>query len=807
MSTIAASALLALVSLPQPQRFPAEVEDAYALRVNPAGLAFGRGSELRLLYGHDRAPFEGNNQIANGLGAYGVLHPFSGVGFAAGYERDWRSDFDDEVWRLGTGFGGGWASIGFSYARSMRSNASDFDLWSGGLSLRPHRYLALGYTAADIGEQAGRRSHEISMAVRPGWERLLVSGVWRLTEDEPINDDTFDLAGRVEVEVIPGLRLGAGINNKLDTFFQLGVDFGYLSSGGFLHIVQDQLQVGGELVFRTEPANSIFSLDRVVVLDLAGSLVADPELDILRGAMKVVPYGGVPRLLETLAQKDDVRGVYLRIGNLSIGWAKAEEIRRAISTLTKTGRRADCFLTGGEDLEYFIASACTEIIVAPPSFVRLDGLASTRLYFGEALGRIGVRFEVERIGPFKNAPDTFTRSDMSEEERGRLSAWLDAVEHTLVRGIAEGRQLSEDEARATLDEGVFTASAAKHRRLVDNVLYPDEIQAHLNGHYDGFVVFGGAKEVLKSPSPRPWASPPAVAVVHVDAAITSGRSSASPLGLGRTVGARTLISALEKAGRSNRIKAVVLRVDSPGGDAVASDLLAHAVAKLATRKPVIASFGDVAASGGYYLAAPAQRIFAEATSLTGSIGIYSVKLDVSSLLKKLGVGVEFLTRGAFAGQMSPYRSRSEAATRVVKRALEASYSRFLETVADGRDMTVEQVHSVAEGRIFSGQDAVEVGLVDEIGGLKKALLAAVRAAGLDPSNVAVMSLPEQYQAISDPVSALLSRASTGGRPKPPPMGEWLGRVLGRGTVHLGARLPLLIQRTPLALLPYVVEVE
>lgn len=799
------AALLALLALPQPQRLAAEVEDAYAIEINPAGLGLTRGSELRLLYGYDGLGSDAAGQVeANGLGVFGALRVFDTFTLGASWTRDWTDGAERGVSRLGAGWGGGPLAFGVAYRRDDPFGpADDLDAWDLGLSLRPFDWLAGGVRVQDVGESQSRRGWDLSLAVRPGWDRLLVSAQWGLREGEALSSDSLDLEGRVEVEALPGLRVGVGLNQDADVFAQLGLDFGRFSVGGFAHSVSSQAQAGGELVLRSVPANRLVVLGKVGVLELSGSLVPEPELDLFRQKMRVSPYGGVPRLIRALARAEGVNGLFVRIGPLSIGWGKAEELRRAIVAVEDAGRRVDCHLFGGGDLTYYVASACTAISVSPPALLKIDGLASTSLYLGEALGRIGVEVEVERIGPYKNAPDQLTRGDMSAEERERLGRYLDVVAEEAIGKIAEGRELTEAGVRGLIDRAVLTATGAEAAGLVDAVLYPDQLEARLAEVYGHRPRLARAEGLIEPPAPRPWTRPDAVAVIHVDAPITSGRSSASPLGLGRSVGARDLLAAMERAERDRRIVAVVLRVDSPGGDAVASDLVARAVSKLAEVKPVVASFGDVAASGGYYVAAPAARIFAEATTLTGSIGIFSLDLDLSGLLVRFGVGVEVLKRGALAGQEDPFTGRSPAGDAAVRRALTASYHRFLDVVAEGRGRTRADIAAVAEGRVWAGSDAIEAGLVDELGGLREALVHAARSAGRDPAELEVVSLPEPFQRAGDPIIDLISVFAAA----PPASPAWLGQLLGGLGPQLDSRLALFGSRAPLALLPFVLEVE
>ncbi|MEL6189491.1 MAG: S49 family peptidase, partial [Myxococcota bacterium] len=285
-------------------------------------------------------------------------------------------------------------------------------------------------------------------------ERITVSTQWRLTEDEPLNEDTLDLGVRAEVELLAGLNVGVGVDTNLDVFGQIGFDFGAASTGGFFGYVDERVRAGGELVFRSVPAPRLLEPSRVVVMGLSGSLVSEPELDLLQGAYRVEPYGRVERILRALAAHDRVDGVFLRIGSLAIGWAKAEGLRRALLEAREAGLRVDCHLPGAGDVEYYVASACTQILVFPAAVLDVDGLAAVRLYYGEALARFGVSVEVERVGAYKNGPDVYSRASMSDEERERIEAWQEDVYDVHLSALSTGRQLDRSAVSAALARGV-----------------------------------------------------------------------------------------------------------------------------------------------------------------------------------------------------------------------------------------------------------------------------------------------------------------------------------------------------------------
>ncbi len=809
----------ALAAAPLPQRLAADVDDAYALRFNPAGLGFLDGTELRAAVGREQRWDDGGS---TGLAVYWAASIFDTVAFGLSREQDWLPDsVESAETRVGVGIQRGGLGIGAAFRRADLTGAESVDGWDFGLTWRLSRWFSLATTFTDVTDAVVGRSYGVSLATRPGWDRLLL-GVSAATA--PRVDDGFDFGARLEIELVRGIRAGLGAQARrlpggfeaVGVLTQVAVDFGRVSTGGFLNSVEPGVQFAAEVAVRSEPRARVLASSSVVVAQLGGDLTPGPDFYLLRGEAELRPYGTAPRAIAALAYADQVPSVQLTFGRLTIGWANAEELRRALQTVRKAGRPVDCVLGAANDITYFVASACSRLVALPPTVLRFDGLATTQIYLGEALDRLGVAVEVERIGAYKNAPDSFTRSGMSEEERDRLGRYLDTVDAARVGMIAEGRGMSEVAVRAGIDRGVLTATEALAGGFIDAVVWPDEIDEHFYGRSQSKQSVFHA--LTATPPVKSWRPEDGsmVAVVHVDAPITGGASSASPLGLGRTVGALDLLAALERCEREARIKAVVLRVDSPGGDAGASELVARAVSRLAQKKPVVASFGNVAASGGYYVAAPATRIFAEPTTLTGSIGIYLLELDLSRLLGRLGVGVEVLGRGALSGASNSFTPLTPAARARLRSALGDSYRRFLEVVAAGRGRPVEEIEPLAEGRVWSGRDALGVGLVDELGGLGEAILYASRAAGRDPGELDLLQLPEKAAIDLGPLSGLrLFRAASGApsqdgvNPKIGYVGAAaaLGSMLGPAAAAVDARLPLWTSGQPLALLPWVVEVK
>jgi protease IV len=737
--------LTASFAVPAPVRVPSNVEDVYALRSNPAGLGFLDGAELRLVGGFVSEP---DKSAVNGFGAFGGIELIDGLAIAGHLGGDWVGGQSRTEGGIGVGYGGRYAAIGWSYERIGRFGADAGGRFNLGVAFHLGRRVGLGLAITDLGQNVDRRLWDTGLTIRPlDWIHL--STRWRVNQSEPINGDTLDLLFLGGAEIIDGLVLEGGADLDGNVIAQMSLMFGSAGAGLAVNGRTDApLSTSIEVPYKSKPGPTLLEPSGVVILDLAGTVSPDPQLDILSLSYRRQPYGAVPLFLSALKRADNVQGLFVRIGQLEIGWGKVAELRSGLVAFKATGRRIDCQLGIADLKSYALASVCDTVILPPPGMLEARGIGSTSLYFADALARLGIEVEVVKHGAYKNAPDAFTRSSMSAEESESLVAFESTVYDRMIDGVVDGRKLDRRTVERIYTLGTLTASEAVSLKMADAVLYPDQIEDYLRKEYGGPLRFVDARQAIE-PKPRRWGQRPRVAVIHVDSAITGGESQDLPFGLGDTTGASTLINAIEQARSDFSVVAVVLRVDSPGGDAYASDLVARAIERLDEVKPVIATFGDVAASGGYYIAAPARWIIAEPTTLTGSIGVFSLKVTVEQLLAKLGIQAAVSARGEKTAVDSPF-VKDPQTREVLEKQVDAVYRDFLRVVAKGRKKSEAEIRAVAEGRIWSGQDAKEQGLVDELGGLVEALAKAKSEAGLEvDEEVELINLPERTFKVPD----------------------------------------------------------
>ena len=451
-----------------------------------------------------------------------------------------------------------------------------------------------------------------------------------------------------------------------------------------------------------------------------------------------------------------ITGVVVAPGGIDSLWGKVQEVRDAIADFRSSGKPIIAYLEYGGLRDYYLATACDAIYLMPVSPLDLTGLASYEIFFRGTLDAIGAYPDLLHLGEYKTASNTFTERTFSSAHREMLESLNEDLYSQLVRGIAEARKMVESDVRALIDQGPFLPEEALRLGLVDGLAYEDEL--------DDQDVLDGAHEFLENADYRKVGLAslglnrgPRIAVVHATGIIVSGEGE-SASSQGPVVGSATLVRHLRDARTDDSIQAIVLRVDSPGGSAIASDAIWREVVLTRNHKPVIASMSDVAASGGYYISMPAEKIVAQPGTITGSIGVVMGKFALEGTFAKLGINVESVANGRMAEINSPVRPYSDAERAKLTEQLQAIYDNFVEKVAQARETTPEQIDAVAQGRVWTGQQAQQVGLVDEIGGLDLALAIAKESAGLpEDAEVEIVVYPPPksfYELMQNPFAVV-----------------------------------------------------
>ncbi|HUB95735.1 MAG TPA: signal peptide peptidase SppA [Stellaceae bacterium] len=500
----------------------------------------------------------------------------------------------------------------------------------------------------------------------------------------------------------------------------------------------------------------------VLSLDIGGGFPDGPPSNALSKLLQPgrPPLKDVLDAIEKAGDDPRVKGLIAHTGGDPIGLAQAQELRDAIIAFRAKGKRAvidaDSFgdFSSGTS-SYYLASAFDEIWLQPLGLVGLVGLRAEGTYFRGTLDLLGVVARFDHREQYKSATDPLTEKTMTAADREQQTALLTSDMNQIVHDIATARKLDDATVRALVDRGPLLAQEALAAHLIDHIGYSDEVMTEMG------VGPGGSKKPLSLASylaavGRPHKSGPTIALIYASGLITEGANNPNPLVGEGTVGSQTLIDAFRSAERDKDVKAILFRIDSPGGSAVASESIWRETmrAKEAGKK-IVVSMGDVAASGGYYIAASADKIVAEPATITGSIGVLAGKFLFAGLLNKIGGGWSAVQVGDNAGIDSSFEDFTPAQTSRFEAMLDNVYDGFKDRVAKGRRLDAASVEAVAKGRVWSGADAKDKGLVDALGGMSTALALAKAEAGIPADSDVTVKI---YPAPQGPLRALLSRA-------------------------------------------------
>jgi len=462
--------------------------------------------------------------------------------------------------------------------------------------------------------------------------------------------------------------------------------------------------------------------------------------------------------LDKAAKDDKVTGVVLRLREPDIGLAKVGELRAAIAKVRKSGKKvfAEVHSAGAKD--YLVASACDQIIMPESGSLMITGMQAQVIFFKGLLDKLGIQADMIQVGDFKGASEPMTRTSMSPEFRAQYETVINDYYEQMVESIAADRKLDAAQVKKLIDTGLFSAQEAKQAGLIDRVAYEDQWRAELKqelgadelaverdygrkkneeaGGLAGMMraLMGSAQQAARS------SKSDKIAVIYIVGAIMTGESTTSLFG-GETVGSDTIVRALRQVEDDPKVKGIVIRVDSPGGSALASDLIWREIVN--SKKPLVVSMGDVAASGGYYVSMGAKTIYIEPGSLTGSIGVVGGKLALRGLFDKIGVTTETISRGKVSGVMSMTDPFTQEEREAWKRMMKVTYEQFTQKAAAGRKMDIKKLEGLAQGRVFTGRMAVANGLADKLGTLEDAVADVKTQAGVKPEDkLEILVLPK-----------------------------------------------------------------
>jgi len=529
--------------------------------------------------------------------------------------------------------------------------------------------------------------------------------------------------------------------------------------------------------------------------------------------------------MDKAAKDDKIKGIVLKLRSPEVGLGKVDELRAAVARVRKAGKRVYADVQSAMTKDYLIASACDEIVMPPAGDLMITGLQAEVTFFKGLLDKLGIQADFIQIGAFKGASEPLTRTDMSPEFRQQFESVIDNYYLQIVNTIAADRKLDPGKVKDLIDEGLFMAKRAKEAGLVDRVCYEDELESQLKQELQldelvfekdygkkkidtDFSGLGGFMKLIElmtgTESAGKGGRNSKIAVVYAVGTIMSGESKQGLMSE-ESLGGDTIIKAIRQAEEDEKVKAIVLRVDSPGGSALASDLVWREIVR--AKKPLVASMGDIAASGGYYISMGAKQIYAEPGTLTGSIGVVGGKLAVKGLMNKIGVTTEVIRRGKNSGLMSATDPFTPEERDAWKRSMTEVYGQFTTKAAEGRKMNLEKLEGLAAGRLFTGKMAVENGLADKLGTLADAVAGAKELAGLKADEkVDLMILPQPKSFFENLFGGDADDADS--RAVPPQLAKDLTPSLAKPLLEQirGAQLLLKLFSEPTAtVLPYHVE--
>lgn len=497
------------------------------------------------------------------------------------------------------------------------------------------------------------------------------------------------------------------------------------------------------------------AMTRVAYFDLAQPIVEKPVDFSLTG-------GGGGLTLRTLVERihlardaKDIRAVLLTMGQPSMNIAQAQEIRDALAELRKAGKKTFVYADNYDSVSYTVATGATDVCLLEGGEIMIPGVGLEATFYKGIFDKVGVKADYVQIGEYKGADEQYTRTGPSEESKGELNRLVDAMYEQLVDGIATNRNLSKDVVRQLIDDTIVPATAAKDRGFVDHLLDVDEIRELLNtemGNQVDLVYdfgqpraepidFSNPLALMASLTKRPEPSgKPAIALIYAEGTITDGEGGTGLFG-GSSVGSSMMRRALRTAAKDDNVRAVVIRIDSPGGSALASEVMWQAARHVAEKKPVIVSIGSMAASGGYYLASAGDHIFADPSAIVGSIGVVGGKFVLKDLYDKIGLTSEAFYRGKNADLFSDSKPFDDRQRRLITTWMRNTYDQFTSRVMHTRKDKIKDIDQVARGRIFLAKQAKDLGMVDEIGGIEAALAHAAAKASLQKGQYDVRVLP------------------------------------------------------------------
>jgi protease-4 len=730
----------------------ATVGDAQSLEVNPAGLGFMDKAELG--YGFELAS-EDLRGVANEAQSYFLAGGTGWLGAGLGAQWLQKPDLGGELqnyrkFTLGTGarisdFGFG---FGFNFFGSSTDERLDGLLAvDTGLQLRASEFIGAGLMVRDINGAFIREGRslptrlEASVALR-FWDGRVV---FEQAAQTNVRDRYVVLTPRLTIEPLYGVRafgraefsftrVGDVPGANWDALFA-GMELSLGSIGAQYAATTRRFEANEAPRFSgitayhwISPAKKrplIPTTRRWIYVNLDRAISEEPLSGFFQQTRSFL---SMAREFERLSQSPEVEGIVLGVGDADLGFAQIWELRRLLRKVSDSGKETIAVVGASSLRHYYLASAADEIWYSPTDIVAPSGLRSRFVSIREGLDKLGVEAQFVRIGQYKSTPEQLVRDTPSPADAEQRAKFLDVYWTEIIDGIAASREMAPDELESLLTASHYPDDAVK-AGLVDRLVYPDEVENVIRQEHGDVTIERGFPEPQYADDR--WGRGPEIAVVAVDGNIVQGSSGSNPLLSSRVAGSESLARTFERLRKDSRVKAVVIRVDSSGGSAVASDLIYRSIRKLAETKPVVASMGNIAASGGYYVAAGADEIFAAPITTTGSIGIFAGKVNIAQLADRLGISQTSIERGRPTSFFNIYEPWTEEELADLSTSMNYMYRLFLTQAARTRPLDIDEIDAAGRGRVWAGRDAAERKLVDQLGGVMDAVHRAEALAGLE----------------------------------------------------------------------------
>ncbi len=729
------------LSLSFPDQALAAVNGADAVVLNPAALYLNQAVAVNTYWTNDRDFDEGDFALMT-----------SGRGVSIGYQR-LRIGVPNPVSRYDFAMANRlmknlYSGLSYAYYRSDWGEIEKAHSWNASLLAHFGRQLAVAGQMRNINQHKffGNKTsvaYLLSAAVRPLREKLTVGVDAQIFGDQRADEFTWRLSSRYYLK--DGLAVYGGLANTGEFGGGIEIQLGRWLAGGEAFFDNDakHRRTTGYFGVSTAMRDQLIQPRAILQADIGGDIPEEKSRPFLFGRAQ-------PTFYETLAKLDravgdpKIRGLFLTIRNPQIGWARLADLRATIQKFRRAGKPVAAYLGPFSGIgSYYLASAADSIFMLPVDALNLIGLRAEVSFYAGAMEKIGVDAEVVKSGKYKNAPDVYTDSTMSPEFRESVEALLDDIYNGVIAEIAAERELTPDSLSAIINRGPFTTIQAESLKLIDNRYYPHEFEKRSLGLFGDYSRVIALREYQSAPKHRErFGEAEKIALIAVDGGIVRGQSGFSYLD-GETAGSATVSGAIRRARLDSNVRAIVMRMNTPGGDAIAGDLIYGELLEAAKAKPVIVSMSDACASGGYYIAAAGSKIVLQPLTVTGSIGVFAGKPVLAGFYDKIGIKQEIITRGNHAAFYSHSQPFSTEERSVLRRQVSDMYGRFVSVVADGRTLDLDSVRAVAQGRVWSGSRALQFGLADTIGTVVDAIRMAADQGGISDDDYVVLEWPQR----------------------------------------------------------------